>query len=205
MATVPVLLLFTIAFFTPEHNGAEATLSFKDQCVKWHNDYRDLHQVDGVTWNDTLAKGAEDWAKYLAENNLFKHASNIKPGENLYLSSHIPTEPCTAATKAFYEEVKDYDFNKPGFSMQTGHFTQVVWKNTKEIGAASATRQDGKFVVVIRYFPGGNYLGEQPFRKNVLPPKDWQPPTEAAVGQIRPSFAFSGFVLVVGFSFKYYF
>ena len=83
-------------------------------------------QVDAVVWNETLAKNAENWAKYLADLNLFKHASNIpNEGENLYMSWHIPEEPCTAATQAFYGEVKDYDFNKPGFSMKTGHFTQV--------------------------------------------------------------------------------
>ena len=85
-----------------------------------------LLQAGPLTWDNNLAKGAKDWAKYLANNNLFKHASNIQPGENLYLSgSNKPDEPCTAATKAFYAEVKNYDFNKPGFSGKTGHFTQV--------------------------------------------------------------------------------
>ena len=79
-----------------------------------------------MTWNNNLAKGAEDWAKYLAKNNLFKHASRIQAGENLYLSGKpVPKEPCTEATKLFYGEVKNYDFNKPGFSLNTGHFTQV--------------------------------------------------------------------------------
>jgi len=41
--------------------------------------------------------------------------------------SHKPTEPCTAATKAFYGEVKYYDFDKPGYSKKTGHFTQVKY------------------------------------------------------------------------------
>lgn len=36
-----------------------------------------------------------------------------------------PEEPCTKATKAFYGEVKYYDYDKPGFSLKTGHFTQV--------------------------------------------------------------------------------
>ena len=85
-----------------------------------------VKQVGPVTWNDTLAKGAEDWATYLANNNLFKHASNIVPGENLYRSgSPLPDEPCTEASQLFYGEIKDYDYNKPGFAMNTGHFTQV--------------------------------------------------------------------------------
>ena len=34
-------------------------------------------------------------------------------------------EPCTRAVQAFYDEVKLYEFDKPGFSTSTGHFTQV--------------------------------------------------------------------------------
>ena len=79
-----------------------------------------------MTWSGNLAKGAKAWADYLADNNLFKHDQNTQAGENLYLSSHKPAEPCTTATKAFYDEVKYYDYNKPGFSQKTGHFTQVI-------------------------------------------------------------------------------
>ena len=84
-------------------------------------------QVEAVAWNDTLAQGAANWAKYLADNDLFEHAKNIKEGENLYMTSHDSKELCTDATKAFYAEVKDYDYSKPGFSMKTGHFTQVIF------------------------------------------------------------------------------
>lgn len=79
-----------------------------------------------MTWSDDLTRGAESWANILARNNTFEHAKGIAPGENLYLSGKpLPEEPCTEATKLFYEEVKKYDFDKPGFSMATGHFTQV--------------------------------------------------------------------------------
>ena len=77
-------------------------------------------------WSDELAKGAKSWADYLAENKTFEHAPNLRAGENLFLSGKpAPKELCTAATKLFYGEVKKYDFNKPGFSRKTGHFTQV--------------------------------------------------------------------------------
>ena len=79
-----------------------------------------------MTWSEDLAKGAKRWADYLAENKTFEHAPNLQPGENLYRSGKPPPkEPCTEATKLFYGEVKSYDFNKPGFSKNTGHFTQV--------------------------------------------------------------------------------
>lgn len=79
-----------------------------------------------MTWSDELARGAKSWADYLAENKTFEHAPNLQLGENLYLSGKPPPkEPCTEATKLFYGEVKNYDFDNPGFSANTGHFTQV--------------------------------------------------------------------------------
>jgi hypothetical protein len=47
------------------------------------------------------------------------------------LSKNYPNE---AATQAWYDEIKDYDWENPGFSMETGHFTQVVWKGTTKVG-----------------------------------------------------------------------
>lgn len=86
----------------------------------------DKIKVGPVTWSDELAKGAKSWADYLAENKTFEHAPNLRVGENLFLSGKpAPKELCTVATKLFYGEVKNYDFNKPGFSGKTGHFTQV--------------------------------------------------------------------------------
>ena len=62
----------------------------------------DTTQAPTVTWNDTIAADAEVWATYLADNNVFQHASNLNQldqGENLYLVSVQPTEPCTDATR----------------------------------------------------------------------------------------------------------
>lgn len=71
-------------------------------------------------------------------------------------------------------------------------FLKVVWKNTKQIGAAYAMRRDGQFVVVIRYFPPGNYVGEKQFRSNVLPAKEGEGTTPPPLlgGGLRQSSCF---------------
>jgi hypothetical protein len=63
-----------------------------------------------------------------------------------------------------------YNFNKPGFSASTGHFTQVVWKGSRSVGCGWKRCSGGKgkaqgIYVVCQYSPAGNYLGE--FEKNV--------------------------------------
>ena len=40
----------------------------------------------------------------------------------------------------WYDEEPDYDYKNPRFSNKTGHFSQVIWKATTEIGCAFVTR-----------------------------------------------------------------
>ena len=49
----------------------------------------------------------------------------------------------------------------------TGHFSQVVWKDSKEIGVGRSKTKDGKIVVVTNYRPAGNITGS--YTTNVLP------------------------------------
>jgi len=72
------------------------------------------------------------------------------------------------ATDAWYDEIKFYSFNRPGFAMSTGHFTQVVWKGSEKLGVGFAITSDGNSIyVVAQYSPQGNYMGQ--FGQNVLP------------------------------------
>ena len=54
-------------------------------------------------------------------------------------------------------------------SNNLGHFTQVVWKNSKNLGIAKARSSSGKIIVVANYEPAGNYIGQ--YVQNVPPPK----------------------------------
>lgn len=62
-----------------------------------------------------------------------QHRPNNEYGENIYYAFNFDpsAEHCV---KSWYDEIKNYNFSKPGFSSQTGHFTQVVWKDSIELG-----------------------------------------------------------------------
>ncbi|CAF3299972.1 unnamed protein product [Rotaria socialis] len=71
-------------------------------------------------------------------------------------------------TAAWYNEISLYNYKSPGFSAATGHFTQVVWAGSTQLGIGIAfTSNNLAAYVVANYFPPGNYLGQ--FPANVLP------------------------------------
>ncbi|XP_068677293.1 Golgi-associated plant pathogenesis-related protein 1-like isoform X2 [Montipora capricornis] len=143
------------------------------ECLGAHNAKRILHGAGPLSWNETLAKKARDWAIHLANEDKMEHApwSVRKAGENLYYeaTSSGNHSTCKDALEAWYSEVSIYPFEHPPNSLsdvtggQIGHFTQVVWKSTKKLGVGIASIKRGfwtKTYVVARYTPPGNYYGQ---------------------------------------------
>lgn len=71
-----------------------------------------------------------------------------------------------------YEEIKLHTFGVEPKNLNSGHFTQVVWKESKELGVAFA-KNGGKVIVVANYSPPGNFIGH--FAENVPPPRGGSP------------------------------
>ncbi len=129
-----------------------------------HNKVRQLHHVSPLVWDDELASFAEQYANHCK----FKH-SGSSYGENL--AAGYPS--ISAAVNAWYIENKLYSYNHPGFSYQTGHFTQMVWKGTQKVGCGYVTCDGnngtpGRFLVC-EYSPAGNIANHGFFANNVLP------------------------------------
>ncbi|KFM74773.1 Golgi-associated plant pathogenesis-related protein 1, partial [Stegodyphus mimosarum] len=49
--------------------------------------------------------------------------------------------------------------------MKAGHFTQVIWRNSKEMGIGKAVSRRNRVYVVANYYPAGNVLNK--FADNV--------------------------------------
>ncbi len=133
--------------------------------VDEHNRYRADHCAPPLAWSEKLAKVAQDWADELRDSGCaFDHSRNPY-GENLAMGSSGAFPP-EAVVEMWYREVDDYDFRGGGFSMDTGHFTQLVWKETTHVGCGTSTC-NGMDIVVCNYDPFGNVEGG--YRDNVLP------------------------------------
>jgi uncharacterized protein YkwD len=133
--------------------------------VGLHNQERAKHCAAPLRWSPEVAAVAQRWANGLAARGCVMEHSHGNYGENLAM---IGGGQLTAGqvVAMWYDEVALYNFSRPGFSMQTGHFTQVVWRGTSKIGCAKAAC-DGGEVWVCNYDGPGNWEGA--FPSNVVP------------------------------------
>ncbi|KAG2189923.1 hypothetical protein INT46_001938 [Mucor plumbeus] len=158
-SVVLVLISFTLQVSATSAKSAKTIL-------KAHNKLRAKHHAPALKWDDKLATYAQKWSNKC----VFEH-SNSPYGENLALG--YPT--WTSVVNGWYSEVKDYDYSKTGFSMNTGHFTQVVWKSTTKVGCGVKTCNNlgqGTKLYTCSYSSPGNMVGDNNkyFIQNVLKP-----------------------------------
>ncbi|XDA72351.1 hypothetical protein R6Z07F_002630 [Ovis aries] len=152
--------------------GKSASKQFNDEVLKAHNEYRKQHGVPPLKLCKKLNREAQQYSEALASTRILKHSpesSRGQCGENLAWASYDQTGKEVA--DRWYSEIKNYNFQQPGFTSGTGHFTAMVWTNIKKMGVGKASASDGSSFVVARYFPAGNVINQGFFEENVLPPK----------------------------------
>ena len=163
---------------------------FRQEMLDAHNYYRARHCVPPLVNDTNLTVAAQNYSDYLIRTNKFVH-SGVDEGENLAAYSNTggitgytgKNHFCQAfelklislytigqwPTDRWYNEVSLYNYNQPGFTTATGHFTQLVWKDSTRLGVGiSYNVNRTRVVVVARYSPPGNYEGE--YQDNVLRP-----------------------------------
>ena len=136
-----------------------------------HNYHRKRHQVEPLERSEEIEKVAQAYSEHLAEIEKLVHSHNGY-GENLFYcwSSNSICVTGEYASQSWYSEVSKYNFNSPGFSSGTGHFTQLVWKGSKKIGCGAACNKNNKCYVSCNYSPAGNVINY--FENNVFPLKE---------------------------------
>jgi pathogenesis-related protein 1 len=127
-----------------------------------HNVYRAKHCVPPLTWSGALAASAQQWASRCD----FNHDDQSQHGENLFWGTASAFSP-TSAVVVWYEEIDEHNFSAPELGDQAGHFTQVVWRRSKQLGCGMASCRGNHFWVC-RYSPPGNVGGQ--FARNVPKP-----------------------------------
>ncbi|EDQ99604.1 uncharacterized protein LACBIDRAFT_334862 [Laccaria bicolor S238N-H82] len=143
--------------------------TFANQVVAQHNAARAKYGAQPITWNSALYNNTLAYAKkcVFEHRNIFCCRLLVLMFEPKKAAGSWDTYGIVDAVNDWMSEAPDYDYNHPGFSEGTGHFTQVVWKSTTQVACAVASCPAGTIFsdyasqyVICRYTPPGNYDGE---------------------------------------------
>ena len=132
--------------------------------VDAHNRARRAVGVPPLQWSAQLAATAQSWANRLGgEGCAMRHSRASGLGENLAWASGRQMSPA-AVVALWVDEARAYNraANSCAPGAICGHYTQVVWRNTRFVGCGLAECGNSE-VWVCNYSPPGNYNGERAF------------------------------------------
>lgn len=126
-----------------------------------HNAVRRKVGVPPLVWSERLAVFAQQWADTLAARRQFFHRRNSPYGENLFEIRGARAAPAEVV-EDWASESRDYQYGSNTCRGVCGHYTQIVWRDTRRVGCAAA-RGGRTEVWVCNYDPPGNWGGKQPY------------------------------------------
>lgn len=136
-------------------------VSLADSMLAAHNAVRQAAGVPALTWSIELSTFAQQWANELVARGQFKHRRNSPYGENLYEITGALTTPGEVVDQWALES-KNYRYGSNTCRGVCGHYTQIVWLDTRKVGCAVA-RSARTEVWVCNYDPPGNWIGKRPY------------------------------------------
>ncbi|MBK6285827.1 MAG: SCP-like extracellular [Draconibacterium sp.] len=173
LCVVIILGMFIVrvqAQSVPDITGSKVTKEEAQTALDFHNKVRADVGVNALTWSPDLAKFAQEWADHLASQGCdMQHRPRTgewtqKYGENIFWGKGADYSALDAS-KSWYSEIEFYTHGEISSSnwSKTGHYTQMVWKKTSQVGIAVAKCSDGAIIIVANYDPAGNFMGESPY------------------------------------------
>lgn len=156
-----------------DHTETELTFTkededFLDQMLEEHNKLRSIHLSPPLVKNRNMSLQAKELAIQLASEANLRHSdksTRMDQGENLAMgcTSSGPGITAKDAAKEWYDEVCSHNFYDQAYQDKSGHFSQLVWNATRELGVGKA--MGTKFgmnctFIVARYRPLGNIGSE---------------------------------------------
>ena len=152
--------------------------SVYEELLKQHNKIRKEFKSQNLSLNDDLKILAQNFADnydILKDSNLLVNNYKGQPlGINYKVFNGDIKEINNICEewikeKEYYNEIKNKGENKAKdykkYFSKTKHFTQIIWKKTREVGFGYSQLNNNKKIFVAFYFPAGNILNE--FSENI--------------------------------------
>ncbi len=155
--------------------------SFAGRLLATHNAERKVMRVAPLRWSKKLEADARIWARELARTNVMRHADQSTTndaGENLWagpIGYHGPEDMVELfiAEKQYFRAGNFPNVSTTGNWRDVGHYTQIIWPQTEQVGCALSQGTSFEFLVC-RYYPAGNWR-KRPVGYPTMPETD-QPP-----------------------------
>ena len=173
-------------------NGASGETGRMAGMTAAHNRVRAMVQatppLPPMTWSPTLARYAQEWADMLAMNSCDRpdHRNlddlvRMRYGENLAVAGGTSPRNTTPqwAVDGWAAEVKCWTYGSLGVTERCdrmctnelhtdgcGHYTQIVFRDTTQVGCGVSMCQAGgltRDIWICNYTPPGNVLGVEPY------------------------------------------
>ncbi|CAF1636971.1 unnamed protein product, partial [Adineta ricciae] len=137
---------------------------YRQEALAQHNLFRAQCKAEPLQYNATLEQRAQAWCDQSASTGQFNHSGTIEYGETSYKKSPFDFNQDNGATPVFawFNEKSKYSVANPETAL---HFTQVVWKNSRQFGLGICNVTNGGVLFVANYYPRGNYKDQ--FAANV--------------------------------------
>ena len=139
---------------------------FIKRTLEKHNELRKKHGSNNLRISQELNQMAQEQANKLTEHKreFFNHLYKDEVlGENILISDDLSIKP-EKICEEWYNEGINYDYKLNKFQKGKGHFTQLIWKDSKEVGFGF-NFTNNEFIAVAYYYPSGNIIGK--FSDNV--------------------------------------
>jgi len=138
-------------------------IEFAQQALMAHNAYRRIHGVPDLTLNSELTHIATTRAHEMANVGTLTVKTmtfqNQSLGESVGAVGGFLSYNGLSATELWYSVLPSFD-SEGEASKEGASFTQMVWKNSREVGFGIVLGADKRFYFAAEYFPRGNKPGE---------------------------------------------
>ncbi|KAF0931138.1 hypothetical protein E2562_002495 [Oryza meyeriana var. granulata] len=163
------VVLATVLLLSSSHTAAGGAprrllqISEAQQFVVPQTHLRAIYGLHPLKWSSDLAEQMTRWADQYRGD--CASAAAAAGGVNVFRGYGGEAWQPSDAVAAWAEEAQHYNYGANACSAgeECGHYKQMMWRDSTQVGCASVTCASGETLMACQYEPQGNIMGQKPF------------------------------------------